>query len=107
MGATHGFPEPVRDAAGEPAYPAQQVERLRLIKRLLDLGHRPGKVVSCDVQQLRALGDEPLVRGLPDMTERDDLSAYLALCKAARWDEFRAALRQELLRIGLQRWFAS
>ena len=39
----YGFPVPDRDGNGERSYPAEQVERLRLIKRLMDAGHRPGK----------------------------------------------------------------
>ena len=39
----YGFPQPDRDSNGERCYPADQVERLRLIKRLMDAGHRPGK----------------------------------------------------------------
>ena len=38
----YGFPAPGRDPAGDRLYPAGQVERLRLIKRLIDQGHRPG-----------------------------------------------------------------
>jgi DNA-binding transcriptional MerR regulator len=34
----YGFPVPERDANGERLYPADQVERLRLIKRLMDQG---------------------------------------------------------------------
>ena len=41
----YGFPLPHRDALGERSYPFDQVERLRTIKRLLDAGHRPGRVV--------------------------------------------------------------
>jgi DNA-binding transcriptional MerR regulator len=37
----YGFPVPERDANGERCYPPEQVERLRLIKRLMDAGHRP------------------------------------------------------------------
>jgi len=36
----YGFPCPERDRQGERSYPIDQVERLRLIKRLLDVGHR-------------------------------------------------------------------
>ncbi|HRF13460.1 MAG TPA: MerR family transcriptional regulator, partial [Candidatus Accumulibacter phosphatis] len=42
----YGFPAPCRDANGERSYPAEQVERLRLIKRLMDQGHRPGKLIA-------------------------------------------------------------
>ena len=42
----YGFPVPDRDGHGERIYPAEQVERLRLIKRLMDAGHRPGKLIA-------------------------------------------------------------
>jgi hypothetical protein len=38
----YGFPQPQRDANGERVYPADQVHRLTLVKRLLDQGYRPG-----------------------------------------------------------------
>ncbi|RYD60733.1 MAG: MerR family transcriptional regulator, partial [Verrucomicrobiaceae bacterium] len=31
----YGFPAPERDASGERLYPSEQVQRLRLVKRLL------------------------------------------------------------------------
>lgn len=53
----YGFPQPERDALGERCYPMEQVERLRLIKRLLDVGHRPGRVVSLSDEDLQTLAD--------------------------------------------------
>lgn len=50
----YGFPRPLRDAAGDRLYPADQVEKLLLIRRLLDAGMRPGKVVELDRDTLRA-----------------------------------------------------
>lgn len=51
----YGFPLPLRDALGERAYPQAQVQRLRLIKRLMDAGFRPGKVVALAPKDLLAL----------------------------------------------------
>jgi MerR family transcriptional regulator, light-induced transcriptional regulator len=42
----YGFPQPMRDSAGHRLYPRAQVERLRQIKRLVDAGFRPGKIVD-------------------------------------------------------------
>ena len=42
----YDFPKPLRDHNGERAYPTDQVEKLKLIKRLMDRGHRPGKVIG-------------------------------------------------------------
>ncbi len=53
----YGFPKPVRDAQGERCYPLDQLERLRLIKRLLDVGHRPGRVVALPVADLQTLAE--------------------------------------------------
>jgi len=51
----YGFPQPLRDAAGDRRYPPEQVQRLKLIARLLDAGQRPGKVVGLDTAALHAL----------------------------------------------------
>ncbi|WP_374595373.1 MerR family transcriptional regulator [Aquabacterium sp.] len=51
----YGFPTPQRDAQGERLYPFEQLEKLRLIRRLLDAGHRPGRVVAQPAAQLRQL----------------------------------------------------
>ncbi len=50
------FPVPVRDVHGERLYSREQLERLRLIKRLLDGGHRPGQVVGLPHAELQVLG---------------------------------------------------
>ncbi len=41
----YGFPRPERDVHGERVYTPEQVQRLRRIKRLLDVGMRPARVV--------------------------------------------------------------
>lgn len=51
----YGFPNPIRDAAGDRRYSAAQLQQLKLIGRLLDAGMRPGKVVGLDGAQLQAL----------------------------------------------------
>ena len=51
----YGFPTPGRDAAGIRFYPAEQTRRLKLIKKLLDDGMRPGKIVSLEEGLLATL----------------------------------------------------
>ena len=43
----YGYPGPQSEAThkGERRYPLSQVQRLQLIRRLLDQGLRPGKIV--------------------------------------------------------------
>lgn len=50
----YGFPRPLRDENGDRLYPPDQVIRLRLIKRLMERGHRPGKLVLADDSELQA-----------------------------------------------------
>ncbi len=51
----YGFPQPLRDSAGDRLYPSDQVEQLVLISRLLASGMRPSKVVGLDLSALQAL----------------------------------------------------
>ena len=51
----YGFPEPVRNEKGERLYPENQLRRLQRIRRLLDQGLRPGKIVSLGDADLDAL----------------------------------------------------
>lgn len=54
----YGFPRPERDENGDRLYPADQIARLRLIKRLMDRGHRPGRLVAVDEASLLLLAAE-------------------------------------------------
>lgn len=51
----YGFPSPSRDSSGDRLYAAEQVRQLQMIRRLLDSGLRPGKVVGLDHTALQAL----------------------------------------------------
>jgi len=51
----YGFPVPQRNQRNERVYSADQLERLRLIKQLIDSGIRPGKLVTSDLQQLHQI----------------------------------------------------
>jgi DNA-binding transcriptional MerR regulator/methylmalonyl-CoA mutase cobalamin-binding subunit len=93
------FPTPLRDANGERIYTAGQVEKLRLIKRLMDRGHRPGRVIARSLEELAALASEPSVVG-----DRRELEIFLKLVKAHDSSELRRYLSQALMRHGLQRF---
>lgn len=51
----YGFPKPERDDAGDRVYPAAQVQRLVHIRRALDLGYRPARVMAMADGELQAL----------------------------------------------------
>ena len=56
----YGFPTPSRDAHGERRYDEAQLQRLRLIKRLLDAGQRPHQVVPLPEAELQTRLQERL-----------------------------------------------
>jgi len=51
----YGFPLPDREASGVRLYPAEQARRLKIVKRLLDDGMRPGQIVTLEEGPLMAL----------------------------------------------------
>jgi DNA-binding transcriptional MerR regulator/methylmalonyl-CoA mutase cobalamin-binding subunit len=105
----YGFPSPMRDALGERVYPLEQVDKLRTLKRLLDLGHRPGRIVGQSIDELQRLArssGNAAARGLQQMHAQDDLTALIALLTEHRIDELRGQLSQKLLRMGLARFVA-
>lgn len=99
----YGFPRPERDGRGERFYPAGQVARLRLIRRLLDQGHRPGRIVGLPEHDLLALQPrEPVEPPAPAATgERARVDDYLALILRHDGDALAEAMSRDLLARGL------
>ncbi len=97
----YGFPLPLRDALGERAYPLDQVEKLRLLKRLLDRGHRPGKLVALPAAELLLLSQatrgEALPRTVIGSPWRELLLAHDGL-------GLRRQMHQSMLGLGLERF---
>ena len=76
----YGFPAPTRDSAGDRLYSTAQVQRLKQIRRLLDGGLRPGKVVGLDDAQLGQLleSQEPATTAFLSKTNNlDSLHSHL------------------------------
>lgn len=103
----YGFPTPGRDAVGERAYTLEQVEKLRIVKRLLDAGHRPGRIVPLEAQALQQLAeqtvDQPL-RSAEALLGTADLRAHLALLRGHDVDGLRGELGRLLARNGVARF---
>jgi DNA-binding transcriptional MerR regulator/methylmalonyl-CoA mutase cobalamin-binding subunit len=98
----YGFPQPQRDANGERVYPPDQVHRLALVKRLIDQGYRPGKIMTLGPDQLSELGIKPgavATRGLDD----PEIRACINLLRVHKISELRQRLSQSMLLMGLQR----
>jgi methanogenic corrinoid protein MtbC1 len=107
----YGFPRPVRDASGDRLYPADQIERLRLIRRLIDLGHRPGRLVGADEGDLVALAAETGAPAGPSPGERDGrghadeiASRVIAGLVSHDVDDVRRALSTALMQDGLEQF---
>jgi len=106
----YGFPQPVRDGNGERLYPPDQVERLRHIKRLLDAGHRPGRIVGLGLDDLLQLGvgaGATALRGIGNGVDDRDPTDVERLIDQLRRHEvgaLRRSLGQSLLRLGLERF---
>ena len=54
----YGFPEPVRNDKGERIYSESQLRRLQRVRRLLDQGLRPGKLLRLSEEALDSLEAE-------------------------------------------------
>jgi len=100
----YGFPAPLRDLSGERVYPAEQVQRLRLLKRLLDAGHRPGRVVAASHEALEALLQVQASAKQAAATDTalvQEQTRCIAMLVAHDVDGLRRLLSQAMLRMGL------
>lgn len=91
----YGFPRPLRDQFGRRVYPVHQLERLLKIRRLLDQGHRAGKLLG-DGGELVADAGQPAPPP-PHHTAIEMLRQY-------RLTEFRRLLQMRLMELGLRRF---
>jgi MerR family transcriptional regulator, light-induced transcriptional regulator len=101
----YGFPNPDRDSFGERAYSLDQVEKLRVIRRLIDAGHRPGRIMALSVEQLQLLANEvtSAPRSMAEAEqEHTDLQLYIDLIKEHKVEELRRSLGQSLMRQGME-----
>jgi len=99
----YGFPDPLRDDNAERLYPPEQVAKLRAIKRLMDTGMRPGKLMRRTLAELNTLANTragPRREGAAPALERD----VIGLVKGHNAPALQHALANLLMRQGLQRF---
>ena len=84
----YGFPEPIRNEKGERMYPEVQLRRLQRIRRLLDQGLRPGKVVGLSDAGL----DKLEVNLYPKKTLSDSVAHLLDVLQNTDGIELETAL---------------
>ncbi len=51
----YSFPRPKRDAKGERVYTDLDVEKLKLVKALMEEGYRPSKIIDQNLDDLKLL----------------------------------------------------
>ncbi|KAB8042968.1 MerR family transcriptional regulator [Janthinobacterium aquaticum] len=97
----YAFPQPQRDAYGERSYPFDQVQKLRMVKHLLDMGYRPGKIMQHSTGELQQMANGGA--SAPRATA-PELTAYLAMCRSHRMGELGEAMRRSLAMLGLKKF---
>ena len=95
----YGFPAPGRDVRGERSYSPQQVDKLRLMRRLLDLGHRPAPLAEMGMEELtRLAAGTPTLRAAPGPAPGD---AFIKVLQAHDTRALAAHLRRSIDQQGL------
>jgi DNA-binding transcriptional MerR regulator/methylmalonyl-CoA mutase cobalamin-binding subunit len=100
----YDFPQPERDQHGERLYPAAQVQRLRMVKRLLELGYRPGKIMHMDQSELAELAAKSGSEMPAPNANCPELRHCLGLVRQHQMHLLRQRLVQAQLQLGLQRF---
>lgn len=93
----YGFPVPQRTEGGDRIYDLGQVGRLRLVKRLMDQGFRPGRLLAMPLDELESIGRQPM----PERPVQDAPALALARMMANDTQGLRQVLTQLLARQGL------
>jgi methanogenic corrinoid protein MtbC1 len=96
----YGFPRPLRDQHGDRIYPLHQVEKLRIVREMLDAGMRPGKIFSGGNPQLQL--HQPSDDGV--LVRLSRYESMLNLLRRQRVDEFRDILQHRIHSLGLPRF---
>ncbi|HEY9104623.1 MerR family transcriptional regulator [Chitinimonas sp.] len=101
----YGFPQPARDAQGDRVYPPEQVEKLRLVRRLLDRGLRPSKIVRSEAAELSQLL-ERISRGSEQAEGRADVDPLVRCLTEHDLAAVQRYLQGELVVRGLREFVA-
>lgn len=101
----YGFPQPARDPQGERLYSDDDLVRLRHVRRLLDAGHRPGRVVALPLDRLLALDTQAADSRMQDGTSGawPEGPDWLGLMQRMDAAGLREALQRCLAERGLAR----
>lgn len=99
----YGFPKPKRDDNGERQYTAADVGKLRAMKRLMDVGLRPGKIIGRSLTELNAMADARTPPRQDQLTPSLE-SDVLTMLQTHDVAGLQHALANLVMRQGLQRF---
>lgn len=96
----YGFPTPLRNEKGERSYTEWQLRRLQRIRRLMDQGLRPGKLLPLSEAELNELEArlQPATPSRPSGIERDILDAI----RTANAERIEQLLQEQYQQQGMQ-----
>ncbi len=98
----YSFPRPNRDAIGERLYPLEQVEKLRIIKRLIDSRFRPGKIIGLDMAALYELANQSGASNATQPEHNESLvNEFMTMIKEHQIDAFRRGLAEYIAKSGI------
>lgn len=100
----YGFPIPQRNRKKERVYSLQQVKRLQLIKRLLDNGCRPGKVVMLSDTELLDIAKDTLFERSESAADPSEFRVFLDCISHHDGAELNRLMELNLLQQGLERF---
>ncbi|MCP3870746.1 MAG: MerR family transcriptional regulator [Gammaproteobacteria bacterium] len=90
----YGFPKPARDDNGDRVYSDDELDKLIAIKRLVDQGKRPGKLMAMDLPRLQSMMTTPAV----DL----DVDLLLEMLRNDDTASLHGWFQKQLLNLGLR-----
>ena len=96
----YGFPQPGRDSAGDRVYDLAQLQKLKQIRRLMDKGFRPGKLVHQSSVQLDAL----MAQNMQEPVVPDVCLGLMNVLLGHDALAVRELMRHRLVELGLRRF---
>lgn len=89
----YGFPKPQRDENGDRVFCENQFAKLCLIKRLMEMGHRPGHLMSSSTDELEKLVHETVIsKRCPTWVELIDLLKHKTVSEIE--NHFRSKIQE-------------
>jgi len=90
----YGFPAPARDGQGDRLYSMAELGRLRMLAKLIDQGHRPGRLMPIDDSGLEALLAAPAARSRKRVAGSETLGELSDMMVAHRLQDLRSWLEK-------------